>query len=177
MKREDLDFEPFYYVEPMRIIDDPDESIKEFFKYDQEKTEVKNFLKDCTLNDFIWVVIHIFKNEFADGALLSSFISAIIQKEKQSDGMLYFGKFYHRKDLKNHKCKFNQDDHFEYLEFEIVSPFSQINSAIEDALSGKNYSRSGDKYILTADSGIEYIEATPTFFKLKANMKKSKRFH
>ncbi|WP_144281423.1 hypothetical protein [Chryseobacterium echinoideorum] len=177
MKREKLNFEPFYYVEPMRIIDDPMESFKELMKFDEEKTEIENYLKHCTLKDFIWVIVAIFKNEYADGALLSSFISKTITKEKKTDGVLYFKETQYRKDLKSLKFKYNIEDHFEYLEFEFVNPFAQITNTVEEYLIGKNYSKNGDKYTVNSDSGIEYIEATPTFFKLKANMKKSKRFH
>lgn len=177
MKREELNLEPFYYVEPMRIIDDPDESLEFIFKYDKEKTEIENFLKDCNLNDFIWVIITTFREKYASGSLLGAQISDTIQEEKSMNGTLYSDKFNHRKDLDNPKYKFNKDDHFEYLEFEIVPPFMAINNAVEEALNGKSYSKNGNQYILNSDSGIEYIEATPTFFKLKANMNKSKRFH
>ncbi len=177
MKREELNLEPFYYVEPMRIIDDPDESIEAFFKYDKENTEIENFLKDCALKDFIWIIIATFKNNFANGALLSSMISKTLQRQVVSNGTLFIKELSYRNDLKSLRFKYNKDDHFEYLEFEIVTPFMAINNAVEEALNGKSYSKNGNQYILNSDSGIEYIEATPTFFKLKANMNKSKRFH
>jgi uncharacterized ubiquitin-like protein YukD len=45
--KENLDLEVFYYVDPMRIIDDPVESFNELMKYDKEKTAIEIFLKDC----------------------------------------------------------------------------------------------------------------------------------
>ncbi len=178
MKREDLNFEPFYYVEPPIGINDEVGAAAEYlFKYFEEKKEVELFLKECSLDDFIWVIINLFKHKYARGSLLGAIISETIQEERRPDGVLYFDKFYFREDLDNPKYKFNQEDHFEYLEFDIVNPFPQINAAVEEALSGKQYTKEGDRYILTSDSGIEYIEATPNHFKLKANMSKSKRFH
>ncbi|MFZ4930620.1 hypothetical protein [Chryseobacterium sp. Mn2064] len=177
MKRESLDFEVFYYVEPMKIIDDPIESINELMKYDNEKTEIEVFLKSCSLKDFISLIISIFKDKYANGSLLSALISHTIQKQKKSEGILYTKTFLYRSDLKSLKFKYNRNDHFEYIEFNMITPFTQINQTIEESLAGKNYSKNGDKYILHSSSGIEYLEATPTFFKLGANMKISKKFH
>lgn len=177
MKRESLDLEVFYYVEAMKIIDDPIESINELMKYDKEKTEIELFLKSCSLKDFIRVIITIFKDKYANGSLLGALISETIKKEKKSDGVLYTKKFEYRQELKSLKFKYNRNDHFEYLEFNITTPFTQIDQIIEESLMGKNHSKNGDKYILNSGSGIEYIEATPSFFKLGANMKISKKFH
>lgn len=177
MKRENLNFEPFYYVEPMRIIDDPIESINEFMKYDKEKNDIKLFLKDCSVKDFIWAIITIFRDKFADGALLGSFISNTSQKQPVLNEALYIKKPSYRHDLKNFKFKYNSDDHFEYLEFELVNPLTQITNIVEESLTGKNYSKNVNKYLLISDSGIDYIEVTPYSFKLSANMEKSKKFH
>ncbi|MCS4304502.1 hypothetical protein DRF65_02090 [Chryseobacterium pennae] len=177
MKIENLDFGAFYYVEAMKMIDDPIESVNEFMKFEKEKTEIELFLKDCSLKDFIGVIITIFKDKYANGALLGALISETIQKEKQLNEILYVKKFQYRDDLKSLKFRYNEDDHFESLEFDIIIPFTQISHIIEESLMEKKYSKNGDKYILDSDSGMEYIEATPTFFKLGANMKVSKKFH
>lgn len=177
MKKENLNFEAFYHVEPMKIIDDPIESINELMKYEKEKAEVELFLKGCDLKDFIEIIITIFKDKYANGALLGSLISETIQKEKKSDGVLYVKEFQSRKDLESLKFKYNENDHFESMEFGIVRPFTQIDDIVEKSLMGKHYSKNGDRCIVHSDSGIEYIEATSDFFKLGANMKISKRFH
>lgn len=177
MRKEDLNFAPFYDVEPMKIIDDPIESFNEFMKYDKEKTDVELFLKECNLKDFLWVIITLFKDNFANGALLSALISETKEKEEKSDGNIYKKINRYRNDLKSFQVKYNTEDHFEYLAFEIPDSLEDIVDTIEDILSDKKYVKSQNRYVLNSKSGIEYIEASPFFFKLKANMKISKRFH
>lgn len=177
MKKEDLNFEPFYYVEPMKIIDDPLLSSNEFFKYENEKSEIEHFLKNCSLKDFIWVIISIFKNKFANGALLGTLISETIQKNKNKGGTLFIKKMIFRNDLKSLKFHYTNDDFFDFLEFEFVNPYFQINNIITEVLNGKQYSKNGNKYILSSGSGIDYLDITSTFFKLKSNKKNAKKFH
>lgn len=177
MKKENLDLSPFYYVDSMKIIDDPIESFGELMKYDKEKTEVELFLKDCPLKDFLWVIINLFKNQYANGALLSALIAETLQKEKIEDGNLYRKRSLYRNDVKAFQVKYNTEDHFEYVAFEISDLWDNITDTIENILSDKQYLKNNQRYILNSDSGIDYIEVSPSFFKLKANMNKSKRFH
>lgn len=177
MEKENLDLEVFYYVDPMRIIDDPVESFNVLMKYDKEKTAIEMFLKDCHLKDFLWVIITLFKNQYANGALLSSFISETVEKEKKADGILYHQRNQYRNDVKSLQFKYDSEDHFEYLVFEIPELLEDITDTIEDPLSDQRYLKNNNRYVLKSDSGIDYIEASPSFFKLKANMNKSKRFH
>ena len=81
MKKEDLNYEPFYYVEPMRIIDDPVESIKFMFKYSDERNEISSFLKNCNTEDFLWVLIRVFKHEYGKASFFLSLVSRIIDKK------------------------------------------------------------------------------------------------
>ncbi|MGH1519956.1 hypothetical protein [Chryseobacterium sp. JK1] len=177
MNKESLNFEPFYEVEPMRIIDDPVQSFNELMKYDKEKTEIEMFLKDCSIKDLIWVIITLFKDKYANASLLGALVSTAGQKEEKADGVLFHKKFQYRNDLTSLQFKYDKNDHFEYLEFEIIEQFENIHSIIEEALSGKTYVKKANSYILNSNSGIEYIEATSTFFRLNANMKMSQKFH
>ena len=177
IEKENLNLAPFYYVDSMKIIDDPIESFDELMKYDKEKTEVELFLKDCSLKDFLWIIMSLFKDQYANGALLSALITETIQKEEKEDGNLYSKRSLYRNDVKAFQFKYNTEDHFEYLVFEISDLLEDITDAVEDLLNDKQYLKNNHRYILNSDSGIDYIEASPSFFKLKANMKRSKRFH
>lgn len=177
MEKEKLNFEPFYDVDSIKIIDDSVESFNELMKYEKEKTDVELFLKDCEFKDFLWVVITLFKDKYANGALLSALISETILKEEKSNGKLYHKRSHHRNDLKSLQFKYNNEDHFEYLTFEIPSLLPDITETVEEILNGKNYLKDKNRYTLVSNSGIDYIEISPTFFKLKANMNLSRRFH
>lgn len=178
MNKEQLNLEPFYYVEPMRIIDnDPDATFEFFYKYDKEKEKIKDFLKQSSLDDFLWVIISVFKDEFGDGALLSSFISETVSKEDVSNGLIINKKPLHRNDIKSLKFKYTDEDYFDWLEFEITNPLVNIDTIIEEVLAEKEFTKNGNTYTLESNSGIDYINVTPTFFKLKANEAKAKRFH
>ena len=135
------------------------------------------FLKDCHLKDFLWVIITLFKNQYANGALLSSFISETEEREKKADGILYHKRNQYRNDVKSMQFKYDSEDHFEYLAFEIPELLEDITDTIEDPLSDQRYLKNNNRYVLKSDSGIDYIEASPSFFKLKAYMNKSKNFH
>ncbi|GGB80274.1 hypothetical protein GCM10007424_20480 [Flavobacterium suaedae] len=176
MKKEDLDFELFYYVEPMKLIDDPDESIEMFFKYDKEKTEFEEFAKTCKTEDILWIIVTMFKDNHAGFAIFSSLISSTSQKEILDNGKIYLENLTYRNDIKNLKSKYTKEDFFEYVEFEFMSPLDDIENVVEQSLGEKQWTKNDNKYILKSDSGIEYIEVKSTKFKLKANMNKAKRF-
>ena len=171
-----LNLEPFYYVEPNIIMDDPTKSIELMFKFDDEKNEIEEFLQKCSMPEFIETLIAIFKENYANGALLASLISENVDRQKTSGGVIYEGKFHYRKDAKNIKYKFNHNDHFESLELELINPFNSISETVEKALSGKQFDLNGGKFTLTSESGIDYLEVDTNHFKLVANMNKSKRF-
>lgn len=54
---------------------------------------------------------------------------------------MYTKKFQYRHELKSMKFKYNRNDHFESLEFNMSTPFTQIDQIIEESLIGKNHSK------------------------------------
>lgn len=176
MNKEDLDYEPFYYVQPLRLIEDPGESVMFFLKYMDEKMAFKDFLKNCSMEDFIWVIVFIFKDEYGSGARLSSFISETVSRVETDEGTEYKDIPSHRKDIKDIYFFYNQLDQFVSFSFQLDPPLATIHQVIAEVLKGKQYSIVDGKYLLESDSGIEYLEVSSSYFKLKANMNKAKNF-
>ena len=176
MKKEDLNYEPFYYVEPMRFIDDPVEAIAFMFKYQDEKDEVEEFLKSCSIEDFLWVHVFIFKDDYGDGSLLSSLTTKNTHVEKNDYIEKYKNNPVYRNDIGEVFYTYNKEDQFVSLSFQLTPPLPTIHTVIVDALDGKQYTVANGRYTLESDSGIDYLEVSPSSFTLKANMDKAIRY-
>ena len=176
--KEELNFIGYYYQEPMMLDGDP----LDLFKYAEENAEVRDFLKVCSIEDFIWVIINLFKDKYANGSQLSAHITA--SNWKEDNGVLedniktYIEKPLYRNDIDDITIIYDLEEfvptreHMISFGFNILEPLDDINIVVEEILGNNNFIREGDKYILDENSAIKHLVVRPDYFLLKINESK-----
>lgn len=171
--RENIPLIGFYHLIPMRL----DGDTMDLFKYIDEKEEVDNFLRNCSLRDFTYVMVSLFKDTYPNAGGFSYYISENYKKEKvTSDNEISIEKPKHRTDIAEFKWYYYNspvivsEHHLKKLEFTFSKKENQqdlLNAAME-ALIGKTCT-STSKKISVENSPISSIEITDTSFELVIN--------
>ena len=179
MKNKDtLDFSGFFKQTPLRV-GDGGWTMLEFV---EEELEVEAFLKKCTIYDFIYVIVTLFKDKYPNTGSFGYFIAQEVEGTTKNNITTYIKKPKHRNDIKEFVWIYNSEDplikhHYFYLKsldikFKDVLNIEKTKTEIEEALKGKQFTKEANKYIVE-DSAIDYIEITTNSFYLKVNESKT----
>lgn len=175
-KRE-LNFEIFYKVDNFGIIDDPNLTVDLFAKDIEDEYFFGEFLKKCSFNDFVWVVLTIFKDKYGNGDLLRAFVTESSEIKESDSKLIYFVNKISRSDIYDLICVFSPIEYFKSMEFRFDVESISIENILDSIFGENTYQHDGDKYTFGEKSGIKYLEVnTDGFFKLEVNVNKAIRY-
>ena len=171
--RENIPLIGFYHLIPTRL----DGDTMDFFKYIDEKEVVGDFLKTCSINDFIYVIVSLFKDTYPNAASFSYYISENYKKEEVTEGKeISNEKPKHRTDIAEFKWHYYlspeiaAEYYLKKLEFTFSKKENQqdLLDSAEEALVGKTFTTASGE-VSIENSPISSIKITDTAFELIIN--------
>ena len=143
-------------------------------KRSEKLNEIKHFLKECTIDDFFYVIIKILK----DKTPVITVFNDVIFPEKYLDEV--FSETRRQKDIKEAQFMIHSSSgkwYYETLEFNFTSE-QQVDSLLlstQECLKDKNLSVIANS-IIVDDCPISKIEITPDNFKIIMNPNKATNY-
>ena len=181
MNKQDVNLIGFYYQEPLQVDGDISNSV--MFKYDDERERVISFLKECSLNDFIYVMIRLFKDKYPDAGLLAAYISERDKSIRQGQKKIESGSSILRDDITQFYWHYHLDElknvsyYLEQVTFSFKDEINLedlINTTIE-SIEGKEFELT-ENTILVKDSAIDRFILSSTQIEIWVNPEKVVRY-
>lgn len=174
--KDSLDFSGFFEVTPLRL----DGDVMDMLKHLDSRGDVRDFLKDCPVEEFIYILVKLFKDTYPDTGGFGYYIGEKQRelRERQLKTTWHTPKY--RKDIEEIIYVYDTEDplvNYEFhlismeLKFRILLNTDKVKKEIKEALGGKQYEQDGNKFTVQ-DSAIEYLEVSENKFFLKVNESK-----
>lgn len=171
--KENIPLIGFYHQIPVRL----DGDILDWFKYDDQNEETDNYLRTCTIQDFIYVIVTLFKDQYPDAAAFSFHISENYKREESVPNYrVTLGKPKHRADIAEFKWHYSLSPEIAgdyYLtKLEIIFAKRENRQDLLDAILEAlmdNIFTNGPGEIAVKNSPISSIKLTERAFELVVN--------
>lgn len=174
-RKEELDFSGLYQKIPLRLSSDPKDSL-EFLRYMYTDEEVEIFMQTCTIEDYIYVLVTLFKDKCPDTGKLILFISEENWSEKKGSVTKSYRNAKGRKDIEEIIFIHDYSDdlplrgHTISIELKFRTGQQKIGNVLKEVLEDKEMLVEDSQIILNETCPISSIDFDENHLLIKLNL-------
>lgn len=173
--KEELDFSGLYQKIPLRLSSDPKDSL-EFLNHIYTDEEVEIFMQTCTIEDYVFVLVALFKDKWPDTGKFILLISEESWSEKNGTVTKSHRSAKGRKDIEEiifiHDYSENLPlrGHTESIELKFRTHHEKIENILKEVLKDKEILAQGSQIILNEECPISSVDFNESHLLIKLNL-------